>query len=111
MLSKYLKTSFIVASFLVSQAAVAGVVFTPPTQAPNPGDAEDYPESHFGPGAGFSNGYAARQVNDMESPDEESGKNPATASRGIASVGDNPNSGVIHDSAIVTSQASASQAT
>lgn len=104
MANKYVKTGFILAIFLVSRAAFGGVVFTPPQNGTNPADTEEFPESHFGPG------YAAQQVNDMESPDEESGKNPATASRGIASVGGNPNAGVLsNDSAIVTSQASATQ--
>jgi plastocyanin len=103
LLTKSLKTTFILTSFLMSTAALGGVVFTPSVRAPNPSDGEEFPESHFG------QGYAARQVEDMESPDEESGKNPATASRGIASVGENPNSGMIQDTAIVTSQASESQ--
>lgn len=105
----YLKTGFIVLSFLVSATATAGVVFNPPLKGPDPADSE-FPDSQFGSGPMHetAHGYAARQVNDMETPDEETGKSPY-ASRGIASVGENPNSGTIVEPSIVTSQAAASQ--
>ena len=108
MYCKYFKSGFILLSFLISASATAGVVFTAPLKGPDPID-DEFPESHFGSGPmrETSHGYAAREVNDMESPDEESGKRPI-ASRGIASLGDNPNSGVA-EPAIVTSQSVASQ--
>jgi plastocyanin len=66
---------------------------------------ETFPESHFGssdPGSGdiTQQGYAAKQVNDMETPDEENGR---VSGRGLASVGGNPNSG--SETPIITTQA------
>lgn len=86
-----------------SSMALAGTIFLPPPSSNNidQNTGEDFPESHFGSGTGgISQGYAARQVNDMETPDEENGR---VATRGIASVGDNPNSG--SEAPILTTQA------
>jgi plastocyanin len=101
-----LKTGLSALCFLAATTAIAGTVYMPPP--PNRGDgdtADGYPESHFGSSQGIPRGFAAHEVSDMETPDEESGRAPA---RGIASVGGSPNAGVVNETgetSIVTSQA------
>lgn len=110
-------SSVLALSFLSSTVAMAGVVFVPPppASAPVSGEEADYPESHFGSsgamvgGRGYSEGFAAREVNQMEAPDEETGRAARSSNRGIASVGANPNSGVVSDTQLTTSQAAAVQ--
>lgn len=99
-----LKNILLIATLLLSHGALAGIAFVPAPvrHSANADDNEEFPESHFG------QGYAARQVDDMETPDEETGKT-AGPTRGIASVGDNPNSGGNTEKALITSQAVATQ--
>src|SRR6185437_7246384 len=70
----YIGSAIVVFSFLVSMSAMAGTVFaTGAGQNQDPSDGE-YPPSSFGspPVNGFSEGFAARQVIDMESSQDGS---------------------------------------
>ena len=94
-----LQSAVLALSLLMSATAMAGTVFAPPAARDSDAANGEYPESRFGapPANGISQGFAARQVIDMDSPDEESGRAPG-ASRGIASIGESP---------VVTTQAAA----
>jgi plastocyanin len=98
------KVLFLLGIFILALAvsaampeAEAGTVFARPEPQEKLAPGESYPESRFGhPPAkvetGVSRSYAAREVEDMETPDEMQGvgspqsREPASASRGPASM-------------------------
>jgi plastocyanin len=75
--------------------AHAGTVLISPDRFADPDEGE-FPSSQFGvaPPHAMTSGFAANQVVDMEEGDDGSGVQHFHASRGIASVGDQPNSGI-----------------
>src|SRR5690348_8115258 len=77
----YFQSAIFMLGFLISTAAMAGTLFAP-RAARDDSSNGDYPPSSFGepPVNGFSQGFAAREVMDMDQP----------ASRGLASVGESP---------------------
>jgi plastocyanin len=96
--------------FLVSaSSAFAGTVLVSPNNAVDPEDA-DFPTSTFGtpPAHGMSSGFASRQTQDMDQDQNSDGTSANRVGRGIASVGQNPNSGpdLGNSQRVVTSQSS-----
>jgi plastocyanin len=80
---------------LLALTARAGTILVNPNNGPDP-EENDYPASSFGtgPAHGISDGFASRQVIDMDTVDDDNGGTSVRPSgRGIASVGNNPNSG------------------
>jgi plastocyanin len=82
------------AGFLGVNAVHAGTVLVSPNNAIDPEESE-YPTSTFGapPAHGMSSGFASRQTEDMDQDQNSDGTSPNHVGRGIASVGQNPNSG------------------
>jgi plastocyanin len=115
MLNKH-RIIFVITAALMSGYSHAGTILVSPNSAIDPEDA-DYPTSSFGtpPAHGMSSGFASRQTQDMDqdrnSEDPSNSLGPNRVGRGIASVGQNPNSGPDLGNAqhITTSQASESR--
>jgi plastocyanin len=93
--------------------AQAGTLLVSPNHYADP-EENEFPSSQFGvaPQHAVTSGFAADQVTDMEEGDDGSGVQHFHASRGIASVGDQPNSGIDpslkngDDSKMIVSQSS-----
>jgi plastocyanin len=97
----------------LASLANAGTLLVSPNHYADP-EENEYPSSQFGvaPQHGQQDGFAADQVTDMEEGDDGSGVQHFHASRGIASVGDQPNSGIDpsiktkNDEKVIVSQSS-----
>jgi plastocyanin len=113
MLNKHRILSLIcLAGFLGMNAVHAGTVLVSPNNQADP-EENDYPSSSFGtpPAHGISSGFASRQTQDMDQDNNSDGTESNRTGRGIASVGQNPNSGPDLGNAqhITTSQSSESR--